>query len=543
MDVVDIRPNSVFSEGLVLQQRYRLDNPIAVGGMAEVWQAHDLILQRAVAVKLLHPHLAADPNISERFRREAVSAARLSHPNIVPTYDAGTDGSVSYIVLGLIHGPTLAERLATDGRLSPSDAAYVVSQVADALNHAHSCGLVHRDVKPSNILMVGHDLRVMVTDFGIAKAIVEGVDTSLTLPGLVIGTPAYTAPEALTGAPVDHRADIYALGILLHELICDHTTGDHDATTVMMDGANTTPLNVHCDALPPVIASVVERATRHDPAERFSSAGEIVEALASEIHGKDVSTLTTGPTAAKKLFVDAAPTAVWAASNDPGGHAAVIESTAGTQYVDAAPAEPLAPETPAPSAKAGSPTRPSRRRHKLMLATSVVASLAILAIVTGSLLSKLGGNDPDGQSTTTSIELTGAKSFDPLGDKSENDEQLAALTDGQAATTWSTNRYNSRRFGNLKSGVGVVVTLAKPSALESIKVQSPTAGWSADVYAISGQPAADVSGWGSAVGKLNGSGTVELPAKSPAVSSILVWITDLGDSNKVSISEISVAPR
>src|SRR5262245_17447801 len=184
--------------------------------MATVWEAVDEILARRVAVKVLHPHLASDHQFVARFRREAVAAARLSHPAIVSIYDTCTDDGVDAIVMELVRGTTLRTELDRRGRFEPDAAAAVVAEIADALACAHEAGIVHRDIKPANVLL-SNDGRVLVTDFGIAKA-GDGLD--LTGTNMTLGTAKYLAPEQVEGGPVDARTDVYATGVILYELLC-----------------------------------------------------------------------------------------------------------------------------------------------------------------------------------------------------------------------------------------------------------------------------------------------------------------------------------
>src|SRR5438552_1715991 len=179
----------------ILAGRYRLVRLIDRGGMAEVWEGRDEILDRPVAIKVLHPSLAGDGQFQERFRLEAVAAARLAHPNVVATFDTGLDGGVAYIVMELVAGRTLREVLRDEGPLPMVKAVAMAAAVADALHYAHQAGFVHRDVKPGNIL-IGYDGRVKVADFGIAKA---ATDRDLTQSGAILGTAKYLAPEQVGG--------------------------------------------------------------------------------------------------------------------------------------------------------------------------------------------------------------------------------------------------------------------------------------------------------------------------------------------------------
>ena len=198
--------------GTRLAGRYRLDRLVANGGMAQVWEATDETLQRRVAVKILHDHLA-DTAMTARFRVEGVVAARLAHPGVVAIYDTCIDGGLDAIVMEYVDGMTLRQRLDRDNRLPVVDALPIAAAVADELSEAHRHGLVHRDVKPGNILLCA-DGTVKVTDFGIAKIRDGELDLDLTQPGTFLGTAKYLSPEQVEGGAVDGRADIYSLGLV-----------------------------------------------------------------------------------------------------------------------------------------------------------------------------------------------------------------------------------------------------------------------------------------------------------------------------------------
>src|ERR687891_747440 len=202
--------------GRRLAGRYELEAEVASGGMGTVWRARDEVLGRPVAVKVLHEHLARDPDLLDRFRLEAVAAARLNHPAIVRVFDTGIDDGVCYIVMELFEGTTLQAVLAERGTLQPEEAARIVGSALHGLGHAHRQGVIHRDVKPGNILL-DRDGWVKVTDFGIAKAAFAGDD--LTTTGNLLGTSRYLAPEQVTGGPTDARTDLYSTGIVLSEAL------------------------------------------------------------------------------------------------------------------------------------------------------------------------------------------------------------------------------------------------------------------------------------------------------------------------------------
>src|SRR3954469_14976385 len=199
----------------VFANRYELGEAIGHGGMAEVYLAHDRLLDRQVAVKVLSPQFATDPVNVERFRREAQAAAGLNHPHIVAVYDWGEEDDTSFIVMEYVPGQTLREILQAHVRLGPTDAARIAAEIADALSFAHAHGVVHRDVKPGNVLITPQG-QVKVTDFGIARA---EASEPLTKTGAVLGTATYFSPEQAQGFALDGRSDVYALGVVLYEML------------------------------------------------------------------------------------------------------------------------------------------------------------------------------------------------------------------------------------------------------------------------------------------------------------------------------------
>src|SRR5271155_591138 len=200
----------------VLSGRYELSHLVARGGMAEVYRARVQLLARPVALKVLFPELSADRSFVERFRREAQAAANLSHPNIVPVFDWGESEHTYFIVMEYVDGEPLSSIIRTEGPLEPSQAASISADIAKALSYAHRHGVVHRDIKPGNVLITA-DGQVKVTDFGIARAI--GADEQITQTGLVMGTATYFSPEQAQGLEVDGRSDIYSLGVVLYEML------------------------------------------------------------------------------------------------------------------------------------------------------------------------------------------------------------------------------------------------------------------------------------------------------------------------------------
>jgi serine/threonine protein kinase len=263
----------------VIGGRYRIDRALGGGGMALVYAARDEQLNRPVAVKVLADNLAAQIEIRQRFVREAQIAASLSHPNIVEIYDSGVDGS-PYIVMELVDGRTLAEELQHRGRLTVHEASALAAQVADGLAHAHAAGVVHRDVKPGNLLLADQKT-VKISDFGIAYA---DEATRLTEVGSVLGTASYLAPEQARCGPITPATDIYALGAVLYELLTGQALRSSSTLTDLLARGLDRPVPASRDILPsipPELDLVVERCLAADPRRR-PHASELRDALRGE---------------------------------------------------------------------------------------------------------------------------------------------------------------------------------------------------------------------------------------------------------------------
>ncbi len=282
--------------GRALGGRYQLTRLLARGGMAEVWEGHDTTLGRPVAIKILQDHLAADAVFVERFRREAITAARLGHHCIVATYDAGIDAGTAYIVMELVRGRTLRQLLTSTGPLDPALAVAIAVQIADALAYAHRSGLIHRDVKPANVLLCdeeGSTPQVKVTDFGIAKTTAE-LGQDLTATGTVLGTPKYFSPEQVEGrTEPDSRSDLYALGIVLFEMLAGRAPFDGPtemATAVAHLREPPPSLTALRPGVPPAVDALVQRLLAKAPSDRPPTAVAARQAL--ELLGRDLSAST-----------------------------------------------------------------------------------------------------------------------------------------------------------------------------------------------------------------------------------------------------------
>ncbi len=263
--------------------RYVLLDEVGRGGMATVHRAHDEVLDRTVAVKLLHAHLARDATFLERFRREARAAAGLTHPNVVAVYDWGETPQGAFLVLQLVEGPTLRSVLQARGRLDAREAAGVLVPAARGLGAAHRLELVHRDVKPENLLL-GDDGTVRITDFGLARAVASSSNTFGT--DVLVGSPHYLAPEAVRGERLDPRADVYGLGIVLYECLTGRPPHEGDspyATAMAHVAASVPPPSASVDDLDPALDEVVAWATAPDAAHRYHDALDFARALTNAV--------------------------------------------------------------------------------------------------------------------------------------------------------------------------------------------------------------------------------------------------------------------
>jgi eukaryotic-like serine/threonine-protein kinase len=423
-------------QGRILAGRYSLETEVASGGMATVWRGRDEVLGRPVAVKVLHDRLARDPDILERFRVEAVAAARLSHPNVVRVFDTGIDDGVCFIVMELFEGTTLEEVLRERGPLPPSEAARVVRSVLQGLGHAHREGVIHRDVKPANILTDRTGL-VKVTDFGIAKAAFAGTD--LTTTGDLLGTALYLAPEQVAGGPADLRVDLYACGVVLYEALTGRPPfvgQTHLATATMRLTTNPPPPGALRPGIPRALDAVTMRALDRDPDRRFQSA-------------EDMST-------------------------------ALERSVPAVGAVPAAPPERTEPR--------GSAFR------SWMAVPLILAVLAALALVGFSLAAPLFEESGTGTDAVTEEELRPVAVAEPLafdpppGDLGEHDSELPLAVDGNPETVWTTDGYTSADFGGiLKEGVGLIVPITDAQPVTAVVLRTDLPGWRFRLYG-SGSP-------------------------------------------------------
>jgi hypothetical protein len=522
--------------GRVLAGRYRLDHHIASGGMAEVWAATDQVLDRPVAVKILHSHLGLDAGLQARFRHEAVAAARLVHPAIVAIYDTCHEDGTDAIVMELVRGRTLRDYLDERGRLDPVEVVHIGAEVSSALACAHRAGIVHRDIKPANVLL-SDDGRVLVTDFGIAKVLDE---PDLTRTSQLLGTVKYLAPEQVESGPVDARTDVYALGAVLYECLCAEPPfrADNPAALALA--------RLHRDPPPPhdVIAGVppeldhaLVRALKRRPDDRFATADSLRTALLStRFDTWDDCTAVTG------TWDDR--TAVTGPQIPVTSAATVASGTA-----DPTTAAPRGPWTPAGASPSPGPVaaRPRRRGPTAGVVVSLVVVLALLLVALLVATTDVGRELFDNvrpeigtPAAPAAVAIVDAHSFDPQVGDVENEDIVGLAIDGNPATTWRTDRYETRQFGNLKSGVGLVVALDAAHALDDLVVESPSSGWAASIYVAAGDPGT-LDGWGAPVASAEGiDGGATFDLRGAEGDSVLIWITDLGSANRVDIAGVAV---
>ena len=282
-----------------LAANYELDREMGRGGMGIVYRARDRRLKRHVAIKILPPELAFRSEIRSRFLREAETAAQLSHPNIVPIYSVDEADGIVYFVMACVDGENLGKRIHDRGPLPIGDARRILAEVADALAYAHIRGVVHRDIKPDNILLDTSGDRAMVTDFGIARAVIEGSDSRLTATGMAIGTPAYMSPEQAAGdREIDGRSDLYALGVVGYQMLAGELPFNASSTPAMLVkhlSERPIPVDQRRPDVPRDLADAVMRLLEKEPDHRFATAGELEAALRGRGAVAPASFATTQP--------------------------------------------------------------------------------------------------------------------------------------------------------------------------------------------------------------------------------------------------------
>ena len=482
--------------GELIADRYELEELVGTGGMSSVYRAHDRLLERDVALKVLHQQFTDETDYVERFRREARSVAQLSHPNIVTVIDRGEQDDRQFIVFEYVAGENLKALVEREGPLPEEDAVRLALQIARALGFAHEHGLVHRDVKPQNVLLNG-DGQAKVTDFGIARSL--DVKGGLTQTGTVMGTSDYIAPEQARGSRVDAQSDIYSLGAVLYELLTGEVpfSGDN-FVAVAMQHINEPPPSVRerRPDVSPRLDAAIRRAMAKEPRDRFGSMDELCRELSACL----------GPETA----VSGAETMVV-----PGRK---------------------------PSRRQRRAARPPAGRPSIWPLILLLAGLVVLA---GILAAVFAFTDPGtqlsdlvGKKKTTpkvaSVRFTSATAYDPYGDNTEHDAQAREAIDRNPATFWYTEHY-SGPLQRTKPGVGLVLDAGAPKRLTQLVVRSDTPGFTARIESGSSPtgPFAFISGPRS-VG-----GNTTFTLKGGPAQYYVVWITDLGSNSSVDVNEVT----
>jgi eukaryotic-like serine/threonine-protein kinase len=506
------------SPGTTLSGRYRLEARIAAGGMSTVYRAVDETLERTVAVKLMNRDVASDSDQLERFRREARAVAQLSHPHIVGVIDAGDDADPDhprpYIVFEYVEGETLKERIRREGPLPVSEAVAYAIEIARALGAAHARHIIHRDVKPQNVL-IDADGSAKVTDFGIARTLEED---GLTADGRVLGTTDYVSPEQALGRPVTGQSDLYSLGIVLYEMLTGEVPfrGENQVAVAMMHVREEIPdVAVKRPGISAALASVVDTATAKREADRYADDEELIADL------EEVLSLET------------------ARAGSAGSQATTVLRAL-------------------PSGDRHRLALPLRMRYPLavtaglLLAAAAVAAVVILFLVGNTHRGAGPLPQPAPHGTPHQVELCGrcAHDYNPdalSGPKDQHPTTTGLAIDGDRSTAWTTETYYD---GLGKPGVGIYVD-AKPGVdAGSLVLDTATPGYSVSIYGsrVAPNPNTFVTGAGGwtklgAAASVTGAQRIPLHTHGTTYRYYLVWITSLGDHNQVAVNEIALYTR
>ncbi len=480
--------------GEVIAERYELEVLVEHGGMSSVYRGYDRMLERNVALKVLHPQFRDDQEYVERFRREARAVAQLSHPHIVTVIDRGVSDGNQYIVFEFVAGENLKQMIERTGRLPVRRVVELGIQVADALAFAHAHGIVHRDVKPQNILIDGSG-EAKVTDFGIARTL--DVERGVTQTGTVLGTSNYLSPEQAEGAQVTPATDVYSLGVVLYELL----TGDvpfrgDNLVVVAMKHATEDPPDISelRPDIPPRLAQAVRHALEKHPDLRFPSMDAFATELRRCLEG-------IGGFDADRTIVRGMP-AVQKAS----------------------------PAAPRPAARRR--LRGGRLPMILALAGALVLAGVIAALVLRHHRAPLGAGGSGGDAAA---QLRGVGDYDPQGDGGEHGYSAGKATDGNPSTYWDTEFYNTRQFGGLKAGLGLVLDAGKAVKLEQITVHTTTGGFTARIESGNSRN----GGFTPDSSSQTVSDGTTFTLDGATARYYVLWISELPPGNYVRVSEVS----
>src|SRR3954447_22226327 len=490
--------------GTLIGERFRLDEKVGAGGMSSVYRAYDPTLERWVAIKLMHRDISTDPDQLERFRREARAVASLNHPHVVTVIDAGEDDGAPYIVFEYVEGETLKERIRRLGSLPVPEAVAYAIEIGRALSSAHSARLVHRDVKPQNVL-IDADGRAKVTDFGIARSL-EG--HGLTAPGRVLGTTDYVSPEQAMGHDVTEQSDIYSLGICLYEMLTGEVPFHADTQVAVAMQHVKEPLPDVQRRRPEIsaaLAAVIEHATAKETRHRYATVDAMVHDLEEVLA---IEAARTGETTGE------ATSALRSLPGDTGDFA---------------------------------PRRMRRGRRR-----ALIGSTLVLALVAGTIAWLATRTEPGpGRASApkpaglTQVRLGGDAAFDydPEGDGEESPGQARNAIDGNRTTNWDTETYSGGFEGSQKKGVGLYVDAGKPIPARQLTLISSTPGYQARIYASNTLPD-DISSkdWSAVSGqtKVMQDERIQLDTAGRPFRYYLVWINGLPPANKADIRELAL---
>jgi len=488
--------------GDLIAGRYELEELLGTGGMSSVFRAHDRQLERRVAIKILHEHYAQDPEYLERFRREARAVARLSHPNIVTVIDRGDDDGRQYIVFEHVEGENLKELVLRTGRLPVRRALELALGVANGLSFAHDRGLVHRDVKPQNILLSSEG-EVKVTDFGIARSL--HMDHGVTQTGTVLGTAEYLAPEQASGKPVSPATDVYSLGVVLWELLAGDApfVGENFVAVALRHVNEPAPsLHERRPDVSPRLAAAVDRSLAKDPARRFPS----MTAFAKEL-GACLAEVEGDPLPPQED--ELAMTLV-----TPPAHA-----------------------RPAPRQRRRGRTR--RRGLAWFLLALIAAGAAFAAVfLLGGAGHHHGGSGGGGGPAGSIVRLHGVGDYVPSGNPDTHADTAPAATDGDPNTAWITQIYGSTDFGGiLPQGLGLVLDAGSSTKLSEVTVTTPAAGSGFTAHIGVGDSQTGPFATDSSSRTVSGTTTFNLQGKSGQY--YVVWITQLPTTGHAEIGEVT----